>query len=477
MDVLADWIWQGSAVALVPAAAMRVSTRMSASTRYRLWWVTLAVVLLLLPVAAVLGSRNQFAAVPDLAAFPAATTVSVTLPPLPWWPAALLILVWTTWATRSGWRIARALASLARAKRACQTFPHDREVRLHGWMSIRDEGRPATLALSDDVSSAAVLGLHAPVIAVSPRILDALDDQELDQILVHEWAHVQRRDDTARLVQLIVHALAGLHPAVWWIDRNLRIDREAACDDWAVNVTGTARGYAACLAKLASLSSASPAHALLPAALSASELTRRVVGLLDRRRNRSTRKPVALTAIAVLVLGAIGVAAVSIDLVVAPDTSSSAAAGSSASRVLATESAEEARVGASRPAADTVSRSSPARYSPAPERRRNADGALVRAATPSRSEERSERAAAPLHAIDASPIAELQRPGTRLSMTEPLLPAASPAPPSGPAEAKDGTPWGAAATAGVNVGRGSQKAAVATAGFFNRLGKSIAGAF
>jgi hypothetical protein len=45
-------------------------------------------------------------------------------------------------------------------------------------------------------------------------------------------------------------------------------------------------------------------------------------------------------------------------------------------------------------------------------------------------------------------------------------------------QAKQGqTPWGAAAETGVAVGRGSQKAAVATAGFFKRASKSIAGAF
>jgi hypothetical protein len=48
-------------------------------------------------------------------------------------------------------------------------------------------------------------------------------------------------------------------------------------------------------------------------------------------------------------------------------------------------------------------------------------------------------------------------------------------------EAKQGqrsqTPWGAAADTGVAVGRGSQKAAVATAGFFTRVSKSVAGAF
>ena len=39
------------------------------------------------------------------------------------------------------------------------------------------------------------------------------------------------------------------------------------------------------------------------------------------------------------------------------------------------------------------------------------------------------------------------------------------------------TPWGAAADAGVAVGRGSQNAGVATASFFSRFGKKIAGSF
>jgi len=39
------------------------------------------------------------------------------------------------------------------------------------------------------------------------------------------------------------------------------------------------------------------------------------------------------------------------------------------------------------------------------------------------------------------------------------------------------TVWGAAADAGVNIGKGSRQAGVATAGFFSRLGKSIARSF
>jgi hypothetical protein len=59
-------------------------------------------------------------------------------------------------------------------------------------------------------------------------------------------------------------------------------------------------------------------------------------------------------------------------------------------------------------------------------------------------------------------------PGIRIEVPDP----AKPQDPSRPA-----TPWGAAADAGVGIGRGSQKAAVATAGFFSKLGKSIARSF
>jgi hypothetical protein len=51
----------------------------------------------------------------------------------------------------------------------------------------------------------------------------------------------------------------------------------------------------------------------------------------------------------------------------------------------------------------------------------------------------------------------------------------APPAPVPPASADAATPWGLAADAGVSVGRASQKAAAATAGFFTRLGRKIAG--
>ena len=218
------------------------------------------------------------------------TTLGIELPTIPQWSLSLLALVWFAWAAVSLSRTLGALVSLRRAKRTARPFPAAREVRLQTWLSLRAQGRRAALGVSDSVRAAAVLGLTSPSIVVAPSVLRALDDPELDQIVVHEWAHVQRRDDLARLVQRIIVALAGLHPAIWWIDRQLNLERETACDDWAVNATGSAKSFAVCLTKLAALPGRPADAVLLPAALLSSELTTRVVRLLDGRRNTSTTR-------------------------------------------------------------------------------------------------------------------------------------------------------------------------------------------
>ena len=241
---------------------------------------------------------------------------SFVLPTLPLWALSLLSLVWLAWAAASLWRTLAALVSLRHAKRTTHPFPAAREVRLETWLSLRARGRRAALGVSDSVRAAAVLGLTSPSIVVAPSVLDALNDSELDQIVVHEWAHVQRRDDLARLVQRVIVALAGLHPAIWWIDRQLNLERETACDDWAVNATGSPKSLAVCLTKLAALPGRPADAALLPAALLSSELTTRVVRLLDRRRNTSTTRTIGAPMVIAPVIGALALVVASVELVV-----------------------------------------------------------------------------------------------------------------------------------------------------------------
>ena len=91
------------------------------------------------------------------------------------------------------------------------------------------------------------------MIAVAPSLLTTLDAGELDRVLIHEWAHVQRRDDLVHILQIVVRIIAGWHPALWWIDRRLHLEREIACDEMTVAATGSPKSYAACLMKVATV--------------------------------------------------------------------------------------------------------------------------------------------------------------------------------------------------------------------------------
>ena len=75
--------------------------------------------------------------------------------------------------------------------------------------------------VSEAASVASVLGFARPVIVLPRRLLTRVTDHELDQIVLHEYAHVQRWDDWARLVQAIVEAVCPFHPAVRWVGRSI----------------------------------------------------------------------------------------------------------------------------------------------------------------------------------------------------------------------------------------------------------------
>ena len=526
VHVLANWLWQGSAVALAATAILWASRRMSATTRYHLWWVTLAVVLALplfslqLPASSFpfpssgFQSQEVGSAQPDDpapralagswqlgAGSWAPAPGSLVLPSVPAWTLWLLALVWFGAAAVSLSRTCAGFLLLRRAKRAVRPFPEAREARLQTWLSVRARGRRAGLAVSDGVRAAAVLGLTSPAIVVAPSALGVLEDEELDQIVMHEWAHVQRRDDLSRLVQRLIVALAGLHPAVWWIDRQLNVERETACDDWAVNATGSARGLAVCLTKLASLPGRPSDPAVLPAALLSTELTTRVVRLLDPRRNTSTSPAPGWHMLVAPVLGALAVTIASVELVVTSPMVPAAHRAAVSAATLAPVVGRSANLDAVGPSPDrsgTVSGASPR----SGQGTRGPSQALATPRPPTAvATYQSEQDSAPARAGGASsptlprpldqerlgqvsipvvegPVGAADLPGSSTAVAAGIVPsAAATVAASGSQPEGNPTLWDAAADAGVTVGKGSQKAAVATAGFFAKLSRSFTRVF
>ena len=58
-------------------------------------------------------------------------------------------------------------------------------------------------------------------------------------MIAHELAHVRRRDLWVNLFQRLTETLLFYHPAVWWLSRRIRVERELCCDDLATQFCGS----------------------------------------------------------------------------------------------------------------------------------------------------------------------------------------------------------------------------------------------
>src|SRR5688572_13644628 len=281
MEAMLNWLWQGGVIGLAAVIMLRALERARANVRYTVCWAAMLAILLLPVVPAVTTLSLAPAAVDGgLRVLPPAGDAILPLPSA-WWTSTLVIAAaWAVWAIIQCVRFVRAIVAVRRARASSQPFPLDLELTLPNWRRVQRRGRPARLVMSGSAGSAAVLGWGRPRIAVAPAVVHALNAEDLDRILVHESAHVQRRDDLQQVLQVAARIVAGWHPAFWLLERRLQVEREIACDETAVAVTGSAKSYAQCLL---TLSARRPTRtmAMAPAALMPSALHARVVKILS----------------------------------------------------------------------------------------------------------------------------------------------------------------------------------------------------
>ena len=171
--------------------------------------------------------------------------------------------------------------------------------------------RQTRLLVSSHIARPMSLGFLNPAILIPQALLDTLSDSELDHIVLHELAHLRRRDDWTNLAQKLIEAVLPIQPAVYWLGHRMSLEREMACDDWVIAATGTAKPYAASLTKVAELSQWGHAGILAAgAAGNRSQLFRRVHHMLDRTRNAAPKLAVGpLVAAVAAVVGLIYVGA------------------------------------------------------------------------------------------------------------------------------------------------------------------------
>ena len=137
----------------------------------------------------------------------------------------------------------------------------------------------------------AAMGWLRPVILLPVTALTGLDEDQLRAVIAHELAHIRRWDFQVNLFQILVETLLFYHPAVWWLNRRIRAERELCCDEIAVAITGNRLVYAQALASMAEWKSVS----VLAMAANRGSLRQRVLYVLGQQPFSIRQRAMGLT--------------------------------------------------------------------------------------------------------------------------------------------------------------------------------------
>ncbi|MBI5094302.1 MAG: hypothetical protein HZB26_17910 [Candidatus Hydrogenedentes bacterium] len=147
---------------------------------------------------------------------------------------------------------------------------------------------PVRVMMSVAVEAPSVIGWIQPIILLPPSALMGLTPQQLEMMIAHELAHLARYDHIVNVFQTLIETMLFYHPAVWWLSRRIREEREHCCDDCALALRSDRVEYARALAFLETQRSGL-ALAGLSAAGSPLLIRIRRLLLLPDRDNRSGR--------------------------------------------------------------------------------------------------------------------------------------------------------------------------------------------
>lgn len=200
----------------------------------------------------------------------------------------------------------RGLGSHLAVRRLARELP---EVDARAWKELVDHlrqrvglRRPVRLMALEGPVSPAAFGLVRPSV-ILPRSAAAWRGEGLRQVLLHELAHLRRRDPLQRCIAELCCACFWFLPMVWGLERRMRVESERACDDLVLASGTSASGYAAVLLGLQQRLRME--RALLPSLaclVRKSEFEGRLDAILDPGRARGVDSGVA-GALGGLVLG------------------------------------------------------------------------------------------------------------------------------------------------------------------------------
>jgi D-alanyl-D-alanine endopeptidase (penicillin-binding protein 7) len=159
-----------------------------------------------------------------------------------------LVAAWATGVLLLTLRTGAGLAWIARSSTAPAAGRWERRTaELAKRMGIR---RRVRVRMVKGLDSPVTAGWRRPLILLPDALAGSIAPAQLDALLGHELAHIQRHDYLANLLQTFICSLLFFHPVVWWLARRIDAERELLADGAAARVLGDPRSLAEALAEL-----------------------------------------------------------------------------------------------------------------------------------------------------------------------------------------------------------------------------------
>ncbi len=295
-------LWQILLITVLWRLAMAITTKSTASLRYRLTlWAMLAI-----PVSFVYTFTRQYTLYTQ-----ARQIVSLEFETMEWMvspgtqsfylldrtqPFALQQLDAYTpyifWIYITGLLIVSLLAILdytrifSLKRKGLKPLPDQWQQRISSLIETSKLSRKVKIWLSARVEVAMVVGFFKPVILLPLAMLSSMTTEQVESIILHELCHIRRNDHYINALQTLLEIAFFYHPGIWLISRRIRQEREQCVDEWVVGITGNPVSYARALVSLEENRSAAAPQPALAATQSNSQLLIRIKHMMTMKTRK-----------------------------------------------------------------------------------------------------------------------------------------------------------------------------------------------